>query len=535
MRPGAWLIVVLLLALSAALFLRRSHDSEPASQSIDRAANDPVVLDREVAEAQVPEVIVAPVSGDGATTASAGAQSAATTIEPSAVTRVMLYGFVLPVRRGHELDLPVVLRLTDRWGESRSCDVGPDGAYSFPNYLPGRYWLRAEDSAGGALRSVIDLDAAEGERRMDVQLVAEHEIQVEVVDDAGESLVDSVSCAVATLEPPGDWCVFPGGLNGRFGVGSWSQNGRARKQLPSAVLGRIRLEVPSPVFVSLLNHERVVATQRVELGQTRVRFVLDAGSALLQQGSIRLRLVDGGSLQPLAGIPVHLTSAGAIRPVVSQPDGIVRTTLMPGCWTISLMGAPFEDPQIRSRIEPGKEHDLGDLALGEPVSISGMLVDEQGAPIAHPLRAEVFDEASGRRIEQHVRTPAGSKADGSFQLRGLARRRYCLIADGKQKLHGMAVQFVDTRRGSVEGVRMQLVPGTACMLSGADERWPLVSFDLVDAQGTPMISSRLWGPEPRKILLAPGRYAIDVRVGENGEAVRRDFTIGTAPLELSLP
>jgi hypothetical protein len=128
-----------------------------------------------------------------------------------------------------------------------------------------------------------------------------------------------------------------------------------------------------------------------------------------------------------------------------------------------------------------------------------------------------------------------SSADGSFRITGLARRRYRLSANVKDGEYAKSVLVVDARAGSVEGVRMELAIGTPLLLSSVDERWPLLRFDLFDAQQTLLTSSRLWGPEPREILLAPGGYVIDVRVGDSGEPVRREFTIAGDPVELSLP
>ncbi|MEO6708671.1 MAG: hypothetical protein ABIP42_03790 [Planctomycetota bacterium] len=57
----------------------------------------------------------------------------------------------------------------------------------------------------------------------------------------------------------------------------------------------------------------------------------------------------------------------------------------------------------------------------------------------------------------------------------------------------------------------------------------------MDALGAPILSSRLSGPEPRKLLLAPGSYELGVWVVGSKAPARRRITLASDPLELFLP
>ena len=447
----------------------------------------------------------------------------------------MLFGFVLPAA-GSELPDPLaVVHLIDRYGEQRRCESGQDGAYSFSDIPSGRYWIVAGAQRGGQMRLVIDLDAAVGDRRLDLQLEREHEVQVEVVDGAGEPIRDVFLTAVATREAPGDWCEVYGSANNPFGVGAWAHNGFAGRSFPRTVLGCVRLQLPPPLFVSVLHNQRVVATQRVELGQEIVRFVLDRGSPLLQKGRLKLRLIDAQTRQPLPGVNLQLVEGTMMQSGRTELDGTFSGAAMPGWLSLETMGGALENPELRVRIEAGVETDLGDIALEAAVSISGSVVDEHGKGMAVRIDHVVLDPTSNRPIRSGVNFAARSSADGTFRISGLGRRLYRLNVDVKDGEYARASVLVDARAGSVEGVRMELRVGTPLFLSSSDQRWSEITFDIIDAHGTLVLSSSSWGPEPRKILLAPGQYAIDVRVGERGEPVRREFTIDAQPVELSLP
>jgi len=534
MKSARWLALVL-IALGAAWFLARTRATTPKPETPSAVPSAPEVANKAAVESPAPPAVAAPVPEAAEAAALPQAEFAPPTIAPVAPVGVMLYGFVLPTAGAKALEPPVYLSLSDRYGENRRCEAGEDGAYSFPDLASGRYWIRAQAQLGGEARQVIELDAAAGDRRFDLQLERTHEIQVEVVDGAGEPIRDVWLTAVATLEPPGDWCEVYGSVNNPFGVGAWAQNGFGGRNFARTVLGCIRLQMPPPLFVSVLHNQRVVGTQRVELGQELVRFVLDPASPLLQKGRLSLRLVDAPTQQPLAGVSLHVAYGAMAMSGVTGLDGTYSTSVLPGWVMLRSLGGSHENPELRVRVEAGSETELGDIALAEEVSISGQVVDAQGNGVARRIDYAPIDPLTGRAIRSGVRYAVNSSADGNFRVSGLARRRYRASVDVSDSEFGSAALLVDARAGSVQDVRIELVPGTALFLGNADGRWSQISFDILDSQSTPLISSRLWGPEPRKILLAPGRYAIDVRAGEKGEAVRREFTIGTEPVELSLP
>jgi hypothetical protein len=62
-----------------------------------------------------------------------------------------------------------------------------------------------------------------------------------------------------------------------------------------------------------------------------------------------------------------------------------------------------------------------------------------------------------------------------------------------------------------------------------------VQFKIVDETGLAVRSSKLWGDAPWPILLAPGRYTVEVRVGDVKEPKRIPITIASEPVELAVP
>jgi len=534
MKPERWLALIL-IALALAWWLGRTHTAEPAPELSLAATAAPAATDSAVvdlfalseAAARVPQ------------TAEEGAQATAPftppTVLPSSPATAGLHGLVLPIEGAGKLESPVSLSLTDRHGEVQRTEAGSDGAYSFAGLESGRYWIRAGRRTAGEVRRVIEFDASLGDRRLDLQLQGSQQVQVEVVDAAGAPLSLMYLFAVATIDPPGAWCETFGGPSPASAAGVWEHEDSEDPSVPASVLGRVRLKLPPPVFISILYSQQVLATQRLEIGQDRVRFVLHRDAPSLQQGRLRFRLIDDLSRRPLGGYAFQLLKFGALYPRHTDADGTFSELVSPG-WLSVKSGAPsYEAMELTLRIEAGQELDLGDIALSGPVSVAGRVVDEQGMGVGRQFRYDVLDPNSGMPIDQGIGRRAHSSSDGSFRISGLARRRYRLLYEEDDGEWGMAALIVDARSGSVEGARMVLARGIPLVLSSSDERWPLLSYEIFDAECKLLRARPLGGPEPRKILLAPGRYAIDVRVGEMGEAVRREFTIGTEPVELSLP
>jgi len=442
---------------------------------------------------------------------------------------VTLSGFVLPAPGTESDPSSTWVSLTDRLGKSRRSKVNSEGDYSFLHVEPGRFWIRAESDLGGMARRVIDLDLAAGDRRLDLQLGSSLDITIEVVDLVGRPIRSSHLFAVATSEEPGDWLA-----DDTHAKQSWQSNDFGATSSPAPVLGRVRLAIRPPIFVSLVNYQRVIASQRVEPGQTKVRFVLDPTAPELQNGRLRLRLIDGQTRQPLAGIFVSMTyGVGSCTCPPTSVDGIFTMPCVPGVLDLRVPSMEYESAELQVRIEPGVETDLGDITLGPAISISGMVLDDQGQGRETLITYDMLDPITRAPGYQGIQWAVKSSADGSFQVTAIAHRIYRLrVRDEAFALQSMDV---DARSGSVENVIMRVARGEPLIVS-SDDRWPLVRFDVLDESGVLVISNRpLYGPEPEKILLTPGLYEVEVRVAGVLEGARRLLTIASEPVELVLP
>ena len=530
-----WMLAIAIAIVLCAWFVissREPHpavdhtaDSQPISQSSAADTTKPPSTLETVDSADVRVPVVSDPPADGAKTIVDPAQSS-----------VRLYGLVLPPSDAEVVEVPATVGITDRFGERRSCDVGLDGEYEFSKLSTGRYWIFAQSSISGEVRSVIDIDAAAGDRQLDLRLERPLDILVEVVDRGGFPIKGVALIAVATIEAPGDWLdLVPGIPSTNFGIGVWTENGNADAIYPSPVYGRVRMSVPPPVFISVVHVQRVIATQRIEPGEKSVRFVLDTQSKLLQKGSLHLRLIDAQTRQPLA-LALNAIQAGTMGTSSSGSDGNYSGTFPPGWMGLNVLGSrQYESLDLNVRIDAGAQTDLGDVEVGSAVSISGVVTDENGQGVPTRISYDVIEPSTGGTIVHAVRFVANSAADGTFRIGGLSRRHYRLSLDNRESKYGIQAVEVDASAGSIEGLHIQLAPGIPLLISSSGDRWSTVKYSVIDAHGTRLRSSRLFGPAPQKILLAPGHYEIEVRIGESSETVWHAITIANDPVDLSLP
>lgn len=237
----------------------------------------------------------------------------------------------------------------------------------------------------------------------------------------------------------------------RYGAGSWTRSIHPTAKYPPEIYGRMRLSMPSPVFVSIVHQQRVVATQEIGPGQDRVRFVLDPRSKLLQPGAVRLRLIDAQTLQPLANGRVVAPLGSAMKMERTGPDGSCRCECQAGLIGLGVSHPDYGSAELVMRIEPGVETDLGDVAIWRAVSISGVMVDEHAKPIVGNLRFDSLDRPAA--AQGGARRIVTAKSDGSSYIARLSRRRYLLQFETRGTEFGRCALEVDARSGSVEGAR----------------------------------------------------------------------------------
>jgi hypothetical protein len=456
--------------------------------------------------------------------------AALTPSEPS----ILLYGFVRPPpRRGALLSTPWIV-LVDSFAETTRGQASEDGAYSLAGLRPGRYWLHAGSDQDGERRAIVDLDGTQAQVRFDIELAPRAELLVKVVDASGQPAPLALGLtAVATVQPPGRWLPEIVAGNNPVGVGRFHYTITNGLDLPPEYLGRLRLDVAPPVFVSLVRFQRVVATAAVAEGATEVEFVIDSGSPLLGPTSLRCRLVARSTRAPLAGASASFVSYGLMG-ASADAEGVIRLAkCLPGWHVLRIQAKGYERGEFRLLAEAGIENDFGDLELEQEQWVAGVVVDEQGLAVRSTLECEWIDPATRRVPLTIMHWLERTAADGSFRITGLSRGLYRLTLD-REGPWGAAAWEVDTRQGPVEDLRLRVARGVPLVLHPSSAETPGLAVEIFDASGTSLVTRSRISPEPLAIQLAPGRYELEVRPAGQ-PAARKAFSIESAPVVIPIP
>jgi hypothetical protein len=472
--------------------------------------------------------------------------SEASPTEPAAAaatesSQLLLYGFVRKAVNGAALG-DAYVAITNHLGERQSQRCSSDGAYSFAGLTAGHYWVSAstESESESVLRQ-IDLSVTHAENRLDLQLVLQPTIVVKVVDSEGKPFdSESFVSPVATLAPPSEWldelCM---NLSESFGVGTLRWN--YRSAFDPAEGFTLLLQRPPPVYVSIVYYQHVIATKRVEPGDTQVEFVVDRSSPALQTAALRVRFVDAETHAELEPKHVSLEAVGGARYVKKEGDAFRIAHIPPGYYQLRSMLRGYESLARGVHVLPGTETDLGDVELQHEQWISGTVVDDNGIPCKIAFRRDAYDCAKGAAPDMRSVIVVNAQNDGSFRIDGLSRGTYRLRT---MSVHGSPdserwaewCKVIDTSAGPVENVRVQLARGVPLVLRASDPSdWRSIKYQIIDAAGAIVRSSGLWSEAPTPIVMAPGSYTIEVRVGDAKEPKRIPVTLASEPVQLSLP
>src|SRR6185369_13050259 len=119
-----------------------------------------------------------------------------------------------------------------------------------------------------------------------------------------------------------------------------------------------------------------------------------------------------------------------------------------------------------AELATGRHTDLGDVLLLPASTVSGLVLDEAGQPLATDLAVTVL-EASGQFPVDLSGERWSSHGDGTFLVGPLGRRRYSLRVESETLLS--APVFVDARGGDVSGVVLHAERGQEVSIHA---RWP---------------------------------------------------------------
>jgi hypothetical protein len=449
---------------------------------------------------------------------------------------IRLYGFVRAGNGDEALVPSVDIILTDQLGTVQRTSPDAKCRYSFTGLSPGRHWIVCGAGEWGRIQRIIELDASPRDRRLDLQLEFGFELTVEVVDPANQSLPKLPLAALVTIEAPGELLDAEADTvlrNSPFAT--WKPELHGPDSEPAVVLGTLSVKHPLPLYVSLLHRDRVIATQKVAAGATSVRFVIDPDDRRLQPGSFRLRLVDAESRQPLPRVDATVMVSFDTHRDKTSDEGTLSGPIGSGWLSLTVRHPGYERSEFSARLEPGVMNDLGDVPLAKERFVAGIFVDEHGSGVRGMLETFVLDsklpESSFR-----PRISTQNSEDGTFRIGGLSQRRYLLILHTNVAQRSQSCAFgVDLREGSLENLRLELGPTTPLTVRPSNDEWPQVAFDIIDERGFPVVSSRLFGPEPRAIQLMRGRYEVEVRVGGAVVGARRILNVANDPITLALP
>ncbi len=444
---------------------------------------------------------------------------------------VVLYGYIRGAEEASPAnDLPWIA-VFDRDEQKTTAKASADGAYSISGLQPGRYRVNA--GAGSSLKAEgsVDLALADSPKRFDIALRESPSLLVKVVDEAAKPLSQHELGAIATREPPGEWIDETPNEN-PFGLGRFEPNEGKDVKLEPACLGRLILDVEPPLFVSIVNHQRVIDTRKVELGQKEIDFIVKSDSPLLKEGRFHVRFVDQAN-QPIDKLWA-VVEGGSSAQYMRPEGGELTSALPPAVWRIQPFAEGFEQHDLLVRIEPGADTDLGTVILEREQWISGTIVEPHKSNERMSLRCDLLDADGEPQLVSGNTMTYVVKADRTFRIGSRRRGLYLMTYYGREAGYGIWAQIVNTRAGPVENLQVNLVPGVPVMVRPSGDDWHSITFKITDDSGARYLDSRLWSSAPQKILLAPGRYKVQAKQG-SAPPTTRMIDVASDTLDLQVP
>lgn len=455
---------------------------------------------------------------------------------------ILLFGNVTD-REGKAIQIGLsIYNETD--DETRFAPTHMIGKYSISNLSPGKWTIYAQGFGFKKLRKTIEIPSGATHVREDLVLERSIQIPVRIKMDDGERFVEYIQKAsssfsylgractvVATLESPGARIPILGDEAYRYGIGTFAtegNNSRAMEKQPPDVDGMLELFENPPCFASLVMGANVITTKAVAPGDSPLDIIVKKEQIESAFGSIKLTVVETGA--PGKGrILVSLNSTVGMRPFNTIGDTGAHSVerVIPGQYTVSIMGTKGAYINKAVVVEPGQSVDLGKIELGEYIKIPGRIVDSEGKPVLCHL--EVVHLSGGQQAGASPRNGLMVDGNGKFTFFGY---------DGKYQLIASATGFATA-------VKNVDIPATAAEIVVTLQRGVPVIFVYSDNASTPArltiedsngdsIWSRLSSDRPDdRLRLAAGLYKLQI-TDINGPRKTIPFEVSKNPVRLNV-
>ena len=106
------------------------------------------------------------------------------------------------------------------------------------------------------------------------------------------------------------------------------------------------------------------------------------------------------------------------------------------------------------------------------------------------------DVSTGEPLPREGSLNHRTNEQGSFRIGGLSRHLYHVTVRPRDERLARSSKLVD------------LVPAVPLVISADESNWVDIEYTLRDERGEFVLRSRVWGPEPFPLPLAPGRYTL---------------------------
>lgn len=543
MRP----LVLLVLAESLVLALLASLYFGSASAAI-RAAAPPGEAPRAPSPAEPAPLVTAPPRSPSPTAQERQlAPAAAPDVIPDDPVGILVTGSVLGTDGTPVEGASVYFR---RDGEYRGGDGAAPGTYAAAGLLPGTWRVACSAEGYANFEGECTLDAR-AFQQFDITLKPSFLVRVKVLGADGKSIMDQLREAsyfgtpyvVATAAPlSGDLPMTDNSRIGRFGLGEWHGYGdfddkTDPKLLAAGYCGELRLNQPPPVYASLLLRTTLLRCERVEAGQHELVFTMAANDVLAKLGTVKLRLLDALSGEPLGKARVSISTAqgGGSHGQTGDDGRVVIEKVLPGLGCLDLFQSEREGVFRYVRVPAGGVVDLGDVRLGPPVQITGVVLGEDGKPATEA--SVQWTELDGRSFPQplHYRRSAAVDADGKFVLPGCGRHRY--VVSARLPNGGFGFATADASGGAPAPVTITLAPLTTVTLRTSFDATVGYVVTALAGDRSPVAVAMLGSSyRPGSLALPPGTYTIEITDMLDDRLVRSfALQVGGEPLNIDVP